>query len=145
MENWRKLSENYHQILLNKSSDSKEVVMSYVNNEIKDHPACVHSLIRDFSIALYMPFFSARINDIFLRPKIKFCLFAKPTYPPKSSLTKICFDHLGQHFFFLNGKFTMITLNSRTKRPEKSADPDQRVYTVCLSTCKFWVHHVWEK
>ena len=64
------------------------------------------------------------------RSKIKFCLFAIAYLPTKILSTQTIFlttwDFFFFFFFFLNGKFTMITLNSRTNRPEqKSADPDQ--------------------
>ena len=129
-----------------------------------------------------------------IRPKVKFVCLQLPTYPPKSSLPKIFSTTLESiFFFFLNGKFTMITQNSRTNRPEQRVQAQIRllqgavwsgstpfafqpahfgyveqsdlglhhlpfnlhilgtwssliwVYTVCLSTCTFWVHHLWEK
>ena len=59
-----------------------------------------------------------------------YCLLTHQNPPyQKSSLPKIFFDHLEQHFFFffLNGKFTMITLNSRTNRPEQTVQAQFRL------------------
>ena len=60
-------------------------------------------------------------------PKIKFCLFAIAYLPSKILPTQNSFWPLGTAFIFLNGKFTVITLISRTNRPEQTVQTQIRL------------------
>ena len=64
-----------------------------------------------------------------MRPKIKFCLFAMAYLPTKILPTQNSFwpFRTAFFFFFLNGKFTMITLNSRANRPEQKVQTQIRL------------------